>query len=475
MKAAVFTVNDFPFDLLQYVLPCPRKRAHPKAHEKTYANIIATFDIETTMLDDIKQGVMWHWQACVDGMVCVGRTWEEYKTFLTGIDANLPQGLCFVQYAHNLSFEWQHLRAIHDFKEDEVFCVTGRKVVKANIGDRFEYRCSFFLTNMSLREFLEKYNVEHKKTELDYRKIRYPWTEITAEELEYCVADVLGLYEALKKMLALDGHTLQTVPMSSTGYVREDFKRAMRKGHFLPLVRQCAPSYDVYLALRRAFRGGNTHCNKLYSGVILPNVSSYDRASSYPDVIVNSPFPIKPFKRVSPCAISDLKVRTPYLIHLRMRHVHLKDPFCGCPYLSIHKLQNKVNVVADNGRLTDCDYCETYLTDIDLQIVLSQYDFNGIILELWESEYGRLPQAMIDVTMDYYRKKTELKGVDGQEVFYMKAKNKLNSIYGMCATNPVRVSMVYNGRDFTAKAGDEIEQLQKANKRSFTVFAWGCW
>ena len=91
------------------------------------------------------------------------------------------------------------------------------------------------------------------------------------------------------------------------------------------------------------------------------------------------------------------------------------------------------------------------------------------------SEYGRLPQAMIDVTMDYYRKKTELKGVAGQEVYYTKAKNKLNSIYGMCATNPVRTSLVFNGNDFEVKEVDEKTELKKANSKAFTVFAWGCW
>ena len=48
---------------------------------------------------------MWHWQACVDGLVCVGRTWEEYQKFLKGVDDNLAEDLCFVQYVHNLGYE----------------------------------------------------------------------------------------------------------------------------------------------------------------------------------------------------------------------------------------------------------------------------------------------------------------------------------------------------------------------------------
>lgn len=45
----------------------------------------------------------------------------------------------------------------------------------------------------------------------------------------------------------------------------------------------------------------------------------------------------------------------------------------------------------------------------------------------------------------------------------------------MCATNPVRTSLVFNGHDFDVKEVDEREELEKANKKSFTVFAWGCW
>lgn len=42
-------------------------------------------------------------------------------------------------------------------------------------------------------------------------------------------------------------------------------------------------------------------------------------------------------------------------------------------------------------------------------------------------------------------------------------------------TNPVRTSLVFNGTDFSVKEQDDKAQLAKANKRAFTVFAWGCW
>lgn len=372
--------------------------------------------------------------------------------------------------------EFQFLRAVHDFTEDEVFCLTGRKVAKCEIGSRFEYRCSYVLTNMSLREFLNKMRVEHPKLEMDYDKPRYPWTPVTDDERAYCIADVLGLYEALRKMLKADKNTLADVPLTSTGYVRQDFKRAMRKGGFLPLVHECAPSYEVYLALRRAFRGGNTHASRCYTGVILENVTSYDRASSYPDVLVNMPYPVKPFVRDPVTNPDNLLDGFPYVMCVDFFDIDQRDPFYGCPYLSIHKCYNLLGAVNDNGRVVRAKRFQTWLTDIDFKIVKEQYTWSkAVITACYRSEYGLLPSAMKQVTMDYYERKTKLKGVDGQEIYYMKAKNKLNSIYGMCATNPVRTSLVFNGKDFSVKEVDEKAELEKANKKSFTVFAWGCW
>lgn len=349
-------------------------------------------------------------------------------------------------------------------------------MAKCEIGPRFEFRCSYVLTNMSLRQFLKKMGVEHQKTELDYSIQRFPWTPMSEKELEYCIIDVLGLWEALRKMFKADGNTLADVPLTSTGYVRTDFKRAMRQGGFLTMVHDCAPTYDVYLALRRAFRGGNTHANRCYTGIIMEDVKSYDRASSYPDVLVNMPYPVKPFQRDSTTNPDDLLDGFPYVMCIDFFGIELQDPFFGCPYLSIHKCYNLQGAVNDNGRIVKAVRFQTWLTDIDFEIVRQQYKWKqAVITTCYRSEYGLLPKAMKDVTMEYYERKTKLKGVKGQEVYYMKAKNKLNSIYGMCATNPVRTSLVFNGHDFSVKEGDDKEELAKANKRSFTVFAWGCW
>ena len=65
--------------------------------------------------------------------------------------------------------------------------------------------------------------------------------------------------------------------------------------------------YEVYKMIRRAFRGGNTHCSRFYTGVVMDNVTSYDRVSSYPDCLVNYPYPVKPFVQQKCKSIDELE------------------------------------------------------------------------------------------------------------------------------------------------------------------------
>ena len=143
------------------------------------------------------------------------------------------------------------------------------------------------------------------------------------------------------------------------------------------------------------------------------------------------PYPVKQFVRQRVTRLDELLDGFPYLLAVDFQGIELSDPFYGCPYLSVHKCYNLTGAINDNGRVVKADRLLTYLTDIDLEIVKHQYKWeSAVVVECYRSEYGLLPKAMKDVTMDYYERKTKLKGVIGQEVYYMKSKNKLNSIYG---------------------------------------------
>ena len=382
------------------------------------------------------------------------------------------------------------MKGIYQFFPDDVFAVASRKVVKADMWGCFEFRCSYKLTNMSLKQFTSKMQVEHQKLsgeEFNYAVKRYPWTEITDEELEYCINDVLGLVEAVNALMARDGDTLQTIPLTSTGYVRRNAKRAMKDGSVHHnFVYSILPDIETYKALREAFRGGNTHANRYYAGDIVENVHSADRSSSYPAVMCNCEFPMSAFtpifhKDLNPEYIARcINIRhKALLLRIGIKDLRLRDPYWGCPYLSKDKCRNCHDVVDtfDNGRILSAHYIETTVTDIDLRIIMEEYHGEIIFLEGWYASYKRLPQPLINEVIKYYKDKTELKGVKGQEIYYDKAKALLNSLYGMMAQDPVKHNLIFkqvgDWEDDSSLTDEEI--LGKSNQRAFLAYQWGVW
>ena len=352
----------------------------------------------------------------------------------------------------------------------------------------FEFRCSYKLTNMSLKQFTTRMKVKHTKLsgeEFDYSVKRYPWTELTDEELEYCVNDVLGLVEAINALMERDGDTLQTIPLTSTGYVRRNAKRAMREGIHHNFVYSILPDFETYKALREAFRGGNTHANRYYAGDIVENVHSADRSSSYPAVMCNCEFPMTEFVPILPKDLNKdyigrcITIRhKALLLRIGIKNLELRDKFWGCPYLSKDKCRNihKAVDTEDNGRILEAEYLETTVTDIDLKIIMEEYKGQIIFLQGWYSSYKKLPDALINEVIKYYKDKTELKGVKGQEIFYDKAKALLNSLYGMMAQDPVKHSLIFKQfGDWDEDDTPDEELLGKSNKRAFLAYQWGVW
>ena len=479
------------FNVEQYFSKCPivkNRRGNPAGKKRHYMALVTAFDIETSLLPG-DQSVMyiWQWQFGTDYTV-IGRTWDEFRELQTRIRSVLPSEKWLVVYVHNLSYEFQFLKGIYSFSEDDVFAIASRKVVKCDMWGCFEFRCSYKLTNMSLKQFTKRMRVEHQKLsgeEFNYSKVRYPWSELTDEELEYCTNDVLGLVEAITALMTRDGDTLQTIPMTSTGYVRRNAKRAMRKDLHHNFVHSILPDIELYRALRESFRGGNTHANRYYAGDIVRNVHSADRSSSYPAVMCNCEFPMSVFV---PIMKSDLNAgyitrcmtirHKALLLRIGIENLRLKNKYWGCPYLSSDKCRNVDDVVDtfDNGRILSAHYIETTVTDIDLRIIMEEYEGKIYFLQGWYSSYKKLPQPLIDEVIKYYREKTELKGVAGQEIYYDKAKALLNSLYGMMAQDPVKHRQLFRQiGDWAVDEKPDAEILEKSNAKAFLAYQWGVW
>lgn len=464
-----------------------KTKVRAKRKKFKYLDLVCAFDIETTRIPEIEQSLMYIWQFAVnEKTVIIGRTWVEYLDFCRKIRFYLEEDEKVKVWVHNLSYEFHFLRGVIDFRPEDVFAVQSRKILKAE-DDRIEYCCSYLHSNMSLKVYADKMQTVHKKLpDYHYSKARYPWTPLTAEELHYCTNDVICLVEAIKAEMTQDGDDLYTIPATSTGYVRRDVKAAMKKIDFR-YVPSIAPDELLYILLKEAFRGGNCHANRYFAGEILKNVHSADRSSSYPDVLINCEFPIRKFYKIPEYSLDELlslwigQRHKAALFRLRMKKIRLKKPFWGCPYLAKAKCRNVVNATYDNGRILSADYLETTITDVDLKIIMSEYDFEGEPYDIHVSTYGQLPKPLKEEIIKYYKAKTELKGVDGEEVYYMKAKNKLNSIYGMMVTDAAKPHMLYQPDE----SGDELfvfdpteqraELIETARKRAFVAYQWGVW
>ena len=479
-------VSSYNFDYSQIVdIPVLKKqRKNNGGNRLKYKDITCAFDIETTGIDDIEHAIMYIWMfAFGKDTVVIGRTWEDFLYFASGLSNRLDIGESIPIYVHNLSYEFSFLKGIYDFQTEDVFCMDRRKPLKCFMYDkRLEFRCSYYQTNMSLEAFTDKMNVKHKKLsgeDFDYSKKRYPWTELTEKELDYCINDVVGLVEAIEVEMSLSEDNLDTIPPTSTGYVRRDTKRAVKDMNIYYKIQDLQPDYDLYAMLSEAFRGGNCHANRIYAGRILSDVDSFDRASSYPDVMCNCDFPMRKFRKINMLYFDKLLYfydkHIPFIVRVVLKNVSLKKPWYGAPYLAKHKCWNTIGAVIDNGRILEAEQLATTLTDIDLAIVIEQYNFDIEISDGYKSAYDKLPQAIIDTNIEYFKRKTELKGVEGQELYYMLSKNKLNSVYGMSVQSPVKQSIYYVDYNFVVGEENEKEILERNTKKAFLSYAWGVW
>ena len=479
----VNTIDTFDYSII--AAGCQKRRQGNqgrKNDKRVYKDLFCAFDIETTNHPDLEQAFMYIWQFQIEDQTIIGRTWVEFKEFIHNCRLRLKEHEYLMIYVHNLSFEFSFLKGIYNFKKDEVFSIEPRKVLRCTMWDHFEIRCSYLLTNMNLATFTKRMGVTQKLSgeDFNYRKIRYPWTELSDQELQYCIVDVQGLVEALKVYFEIEHDNFYTIPFTSTGFVRRDVKRAMRHYNRQDLYNM-QPDYEVFKILREAFRGGNTHANRYYANTIMENIASYDRVSSYPDVQINELFPMSPWIREDnitaerACRII-YKHQRAALMRVGFRNIRLKDPLWGCPYIPKHKCRNLGEHANDNGRILWSSWLEVSICDPDLKIIMQEYDYDSITFyDFYHCRYGRLPKPLREEIQKFYRDKTELKGVEGRELFYMLQKAKLNSIYGMSVQAPVKQTIDFIDGQWIEQEEPEQDLLNKNNAKAFLVYSWGVW
>lgn len=505
-------VGSRDIDWYQYLtgfglIPESKKRRRSQ-NKHRILNVFTAFDIETSTIwlnDDHSQydvhSFMYVWQFQLEEYTIKGRTWKEYFDWLAILqeaigrirsDNGLSDNPLLVIWVHNLAYEWTFLSGLYPFRNDEIFFRDVRKPIYCRMFDTFEYRCSYIQSNLSLAALCKQTGVKQKLSgqTFDYNKVRFPWTPLSDFEEEYTTVDVESLVAAMKYRVSKGGDNLQTVPLTSTGYVRRECKEAL-KDHYLDL-RELKPGEKEYRLLRKAFRGGNTHANRYYVNQIVSDVYSYDISSSYPTQQLTHKFPIRPFKWLDFTQKTakrrmdrvNLFIGMGYAVvgTYQFKHIRLHNHREPIPYISLSRCQamgdEDIDLLLDNGRVMECAYMEISLTEIDLAIVLEQYDFEEIdVIEAMVAQKDFLPESYRAVIQDYYNRKTSLKGDDSEDgqYMYVKSKNMLNAVYGMSATDPVHQEIEYLDGEYKVSSYEDFTQdeLLKLLKNAAFPYQWG--
>lgn len=483
-EVIVYNTKDFPYEKF-----CGRTIL--EKGKRKYVDVVATFDIETTTISkevcnifDKDFGFMYVWQFCIDGIVVMGRTWQEYKEFL---DRLLYEMGCIdaylVCYVHNLQFEFQFLRNF--FQISNIFAREKRNVVYAQM-EGVEYRCSYALTNMGLAKFLEKTKgVIHKKgKDFDYRQLRFPDTELTNEEYGYCVCDVLGLWEAI--MTQLEDDDLFTIPITSTGYVRRDFREVCREdSHHMKMFRKSALNERTYILSREASRGAISGSSHIHTDEILEDVDSFDIKSSYPFQMATNYFPQSKFVKMSARYGTDkfdkLLATQCCIITWSCRNIRLKK-WTGIPYISKAKCRAIANAKCGNGKVYMAERIGMTCTEIDFEIINNLYDYDKdtvVIHEIWCAGRDLLSKSFRKLLMEMFQHKTNLE--DGDPYLYMKYKNKINASFGMMLTDILNPEIVFDPTNDVPWNSNEVTNYGKElfkyyrNRNSFLSYQHGVW
>lgn len=453
-------------------LPMIKKRVG----KKWVDNTAIAFDIETTsaVVDGMESGYMYIWQMEVEGVCFYGRTWDEFFTVLREMHAARKEQ--FIVYVHNLAWEAQWLLPMLD--DPKVFARKARHPIKITADEYgVEFRCSYMLTQCSLAQVPHEYGTKTQKLsgDLDYTLTRNSLTPLTDEELAYCENDVRVVVEVIQKFREEYG-TIKNIPLTGTGVLRRECRDLYHGNaeYHRWLTGQLETDIRMFKILMKCFAGGYTHANAHQAGYVVNDITSYDISSSYPAVMVTEKFPITKFSEVRP-DLGSIDTDHCYIMCIRIKGAEAK--LCNT-YISSSHCEKLVGAMLDNGRVSYAEEIVMWCTNIDLEIIRWDYDYDSMeCITMYRADAGYLDKAYVSKILSMYAGKTTLKGVDGQEFEYMRLKRKINSAYGMMVTATIADESDYCHGWTTHELTDEEaqEKLDKfvSAKGTFLNPAWG--
>lgn len=491
--------------LKNYPFKTVKKRSHHKQKDgksatTIYSESIITFDIEVTSAwlengkvipyTKGKDAEYWNslqpialcyiWQFSCDGVVYYGRELKDFENVLN----DLPSNIQFIIWVHNLSYEFQFLRNIVEWKS--VFAKSPHKPIKAVPlkYENIEFRCSYMLTRLKLESWGKQLGLPKMVGDLDYEKMRTPYTELTEAEMGYCERDCLVVEKGIQDYVRRYG-LQKDIPLTQTGTVRKVVKdKLMSDYDYCRYIKKLVPrDASQYRLFRDIFAGGYTHANRFYSGkIITGHIEHYDFSSSYPTVMVCEKMPSTPFVYVGSTFPNESTFEDmAYIFHLRFTNLRCVT---FNTYIQYAKAKGE-NFELDNGRVMSASVLELNCTELDYLTIKESYKWDSVeCIRVYRSFKNYLPKDFISYVLELYGNKTTLKNVAGYEDLYMQSKSYINALFGMSCTAIIQSNVKLEGDEWIIEplteeyVNKKLDALRNGNirdKRYFLNYAWGCW
>lgn len=479
---------------------CP---AFCKEKKEQVMNEAVSFDIEATSTrnsDNQKIAWMYAWALDIFDCTIIGRQWKDFVNVLNVISNyfGLNPNKRIIVYVHNLSYDMQFFRKWFDW--DYIFATETRKPLYAITTTGIEFRCSYRLSGYRLSKIGEMMGIDKLK-DFDYREIRTPITKLSKEEHQYIIHDVKIVSAYIRKKIAEESGIVN-IPLTKTGYVRRLCRHKClndryKSPYYKSLMRDMTLSYDEYITARKAFAGGYTHTAYNHSGSLEKDVRSFDFNSSYPTVLISEMYPMGKGVEITECSIEEFEkymysgdccICTVELSKLMSAGLNPYESYLSRSRCEVcegkvtkgvweepttieeldkilsKRLENedKLDLIVNNGRVFQAERVITTITNVDYQILKECYTFELTGFShfyVYKTTY--LPKPFIECILEFYVKKTELKGLVGVEDEYMNAKENLNSLYGMSVTDIVRRLIEY---DYSENEWDDIARMNRHEK-----------
>lgn len=418
------------------------------------------------------------WQFSYNGTVYFGRDLREFVAVLS----KLPNHIHFIIWVHNLAYEFEFLSNL--FEWESVFARKAHSAMKATpaMFPNIEFRCSYYLTRMSLATWGREVGLPKLVGDLDYNKLRTPNTPLTMTELGYCARDCEVVDLGIQKYRDKYKH-VNDIPLTQTGEVRREAKKRMRKSasDMRWMVKLLPADAVMYAKLKTAFAGGYTHANALYAARTIRSKEgcAFDFASSYPAVMCSEKFPATPF---FPDVFDESKTdERAYLMKVRFECV---EPLKFNHYISSSKcVELSDDAVIDNGRLIRATVATLWITEVDYDIIMQAYECEPHVLECYSSRKAYLPRAIIQYVLELYNNKTQYKGKPDKKDIYAISKQFINSMFGMSVTDLIQDDVFYDNAGCWEVAKKTVEDVNKYlddlrynnRNRTFMAYQFGVW